>query len=134
MGKMMNDETPMAYRVGANIEGRTEVGERIRAGDPLLSRVFRGSWIKRIVFAIVEHDFEEAIATLRKVFLAHIGCVGPIMNAFDISIDEWRITVLAIALVRRRKIYAGRIFGFVFVKDDVAFIVVGCFYKLFENP
>ena len=86
------------------------------------------------MFPVVEHDFEEPIAALGEVFFAHIGCQGPIVNAFDISIDKWRITVLAIAFIRRPKIYAGRIFGFVFVKDDIAFIVIGCFQEPFENP
>ncbi len=86
------------------------------------------------MFAIVENDLEEPIATLGEVFFSHIGRLGPVANALDITIDEWRITVLTIALIRRRKIYVGRIFGFVFVNDDISFIVIRSFQKPFENP
>jgi hypothetical protein len=40
---------------------------------------------------------------------------------------------LAVTLIRRRRIDPRRVFGLVFVKNDVAFVIEGSFQQPFEN-
>src|ERR1700722_14844918 len=55
------------------------------------------------------------------------------MDAFDVRIDERRVSILAIALIRRGPIDPRRIFSLVFVKNDVAFGIECRFQQPFEN-
>jgi len=65
----MEHQDPVTQPIGAEIESRPIVRERILTAGPRL--VFCGRWHVRGVFSVVEDDLEQPVASLREV-LAYV--------------------------------------------------------------
>ena len=117
---MVKHQDPAAKTVGSDVECRSKERERILTHRPWAHFLSRRR--RFIVFAIVEHHFEEPVASQSEVFAGRAWCAIAVADVLQVALRECTGDQ-PVSLLRRRAVYAGAVLGFVCIEDGIALIV-----------
>ncbi len=121
----MEHHHPPAEAVGADLETGTVAREGVRTAIPgSLLTIDVGIINVIVTLAIIKDHFEEEITL--------IGCLIPVLDPFQILIGETHVIGQPVLLGKAGGIYLLGILFFVFIGDNVSFIITALFNKPLE--